>query len=40
MLLKLTKNYKAILFDFDGVLGRTLEDNFLRGLMPWCCKCQ
>lgn len=22
------KKYKAILFDFDGVLGRTMEDNF------------
>ncbi len=24
----LNKNYKAILFDFDGVLGRTMEDNY------------
>ena len=22
------KNYKAILFDFDGVLGKTMEDNY------------
>ena len=22
------KSYKAILFDFDGVLGKTMEDNF------------
>ena len=21
-------NYKAVLFDFDGVLGRTMEDNY------------
>ena len=22
------KSYKAILFDFDGVLGKTMDDNF------------
>jgi beta-phosphoglucomutase len=25
---KLFKKYKAILFDFDGVLGKTMEDNY------------
>ena len=22
------KKYKAILFDFDGVIGKTMEDNY------------
>jgi beta-phosphoglucomutase len=25
---KLSRDYKAVLFDFDGVLGKTLEDNY------------
>lgn len=24
----MVKKYKAILFDFDGVIGKTMEDNY------------
>ena len=28
------KKYKAILFDFDGVLGKTMEDNHKVEIQP------